>query len=679
MYMIKGPVFKDSGKQILKLFIPVLFLFSVMCCSVSGLSQVLVTNDNLDSLSLEFKWEKNKIKKAYLAAMLGGSYRRTNIDSSFYFGNLALDLAKETKNPKSLMDAYSVLMAPYINVGNYSKALELGHKALSIAKKYDLEWNSGWTLNHFGLIYTLLNNYEKALPYYAQQAKISIETNNTIGLGYAYESYGYNLMKLNYLDSAEYYTKQAEHAFTKASFLEPWVYRTFGEIEMRRGNSPKAIRYLKQGLDTAESRNIRRTMADLSSMIARQYDALNLPDSARYFAEKSFALSIAMKRHTTIIESADLLANLYETKDIQQSYRYLKIAKQSTNELYGSDKISALQNEIANEREREMRAAQEIEDDRYRFRQSLLSVGLFALVLVGLLLYRNILQRKKANAILQEQKMKVELTLSELKTTQSQLIQSEKMAGLGELTAGIAHEIQNPLNFVNNFSEVSKELINELSDEVDKGNYNEVKAIAKDVVQNLEKINHHGKRADAIVKGMLAHSRTSSGQKEPTDLNALCDEYLRLAYHGLRAKDNAFNAALKTDFDPNIGNINIVPQDIGRVLLNLINNAFYAVNERSKMGEAGYIPEVEISTAIEGSFVKVLVKDNGGGIPEHIKEKIFQPFFTTKPTGQGTGLGLSLSYDIVTKIHQGYLEVQTMFGKGSIFLIKLPCNPVQNA
>ena len=270
-------------------------------------------------------------------------------------------------------------------------------------------------------------------------------------------------------------------------------------------------------------------------------------------------------------------------------------------------------------------------------------------------------------------------SLEQLQSTQKQLIQSEKMAGLGELTAGIAHEIQNPLNFVNNFSEVSKELINELSDEVDKGNYNEVKAIAKDVVQNLEKINHHGKRADAIVKGMLAHSRTSSGQKEPTDLNALCDEYLRLAYHGLRAKDNVFNAAFKTDFDPNIGNINIVPQDIGRVLLNLINNAFYAVNERSKMGEAGYIPEVEISTAIEGSFVKVMVKDNGGGIPEHIKEKIFQPFFTTKPTGQGTGLGLSLSYDIVTKIHQGYLEVQTMFGKGSIFLIKLPCNPVQNA
>ncbi len=266
---------------------------------------------------------------------------------------------------------------------------------------------------------------------------------------------------------------------------------------------------------------------------------------------------------------------------------------------------------------------------------------------------------------------KAEETLTELQATQAQLIQAEKMASLGELTAGIAHEIQNPLNFVNNFSEVSSELISEMVEEVDKGNYEEVKAIAGDVKQNLDKINHHGKRAGEIVKGMLQHSRTSTGQKEPTDINALADEYLRLAYHGLRAKDKSFNADFQTDFDPTVPKISIIPQDIGRVLLNLINNAFYAVNERSKKSEPGYVPAVSITTKlIANSQLLITVKDKGNGIPENIKDKIFQPFFTTKPTGQGTGLGLSLSYDIV-KAHGGELKVETKEGEGSTFIITL--------
>lgn len=377
-----------------------------------------------------------------------------------------------------------------------------------------------------------------------------------------------------------------------------------------------------------------------------------------------------------IIEALELLADTYYTMGKPDSaFLAIREASLLKNQLIADEKeartVSFDIEKQLQENETAIMLLNARDEANKRTRLYLFGIisllGLLAIALAYF--YRN---KQKTGRELQSKNEKLEQALIQLKSTQSQLIQSEKMAGLGELTAGIAHEIQNPLNFVNNFSEVSKELINELSDEVDKGNYNEVKAIAKDVVQNLEKINHHGKRADAIVKGMLAHSRTSSGQKEPTDLNALCDEYLRLAYHGLRAKDNAFNAAFKTYFDPNIGNINIVPQDIGRVLLNLINNAFYAVNERSKMGEAGYIPEVEISTAIEGSFVKVMVKDNGGGIPEHIKEKIFQPFFTTKPTGQGTGLGLSLSYDIITKGHQGELKVETEEGKGSKFIIHLP-------
>ncbi|MBT8312643.1 MAG: GHKL domain-containing protein, partial [Flavobacteriaceae bacterium] len=272
---------------------------------------------------------------------------------------------------------------------------------------------------------------------------------------------------------------------------------------------------------------------------------------------------------------------------------------------------------------------------------------------------------------LEQKRTAVEKALSDLKATQKQLIHAEKMASLGELTAGIAHEIQNPLNFVNNFSEVSNELIEEMCEELDKGDTSEARAIAQDLRQNLEKINHHGKRADGIVKGMLQHSRSSSGEKEPTDLNVLADEYLRLAYHGLRAKNKNFNASIKTDFDDKIGKIEIIPQDMGQVLLNLIANAFHAVDEKSRQAPGEYEPRVTVSTEKTGKGITIRVSDNGNGIPEKYRDKIFQPFFTTKPTGQGTGLGLSLSYDIV-KAHEGEIKVTSEAGKGTEFIINLP-------
>ncbi len=314
------------------------------------------------------------------------------------------------------------------------------------------------------------------------------------------------------------------------------------------------------------------------------------------------------------------------------------------------------------------------EQKRIKNLQYFAIAGLIILVLVILIIafiqWRNNNQKKKANILLQQEKEKAEETLIELKSTQSQLIHSEKMASLGELTAGIAHEIQNPLNFVNNFSEVNKELIAEMREEITKGNYDGVTVLAKDVEENEEKINHHGRRADAIVKGMLQHSRASTGQKEPTDFNALADEYLRLSYHGLRAKDKKFNAIIKTDFDNSVGKINIVPQDVGRVLLNLYNNAFYTVNDASANQEPGYEPTVTVSTKKLNNAVELTVKDNGKGIPQKALDKIFQPFFTTKPTGQGTGLGLSLSYDII-KTHGGEINVKTKEGEGSEFVVHL--------
>ena len=271
-----------------------------------------------------------------------------------------------------------------------------------------------------------------------------------------------------------------------------------------------------------------------------------------------------------------------------------------------------------------------------------------------------------------EQAKEIEKAYHELQTTQAQLIQSEKMASLGELTAGIAHEIQNPLNFVNNFSEVNTELIGEMEEEIDKGNLDEAKKIAKAIRENQQKINHHGKRADAIVKGMLQHSRSSNGIKEPTNINALADEYLRLAYHGLRAKDKSFNAKFETDFDENLGKINVIPQDMGRVILNLLTNAFYAVTEKKKALGDSFQPAVTISTKKAVKNLELRVTDNGNGIPAKIIDKIFQPFFSSKPTGAGTGLGLSMCYEIVTKGHGGKIEVESKEGERTEMIVTIP-------
>jgi signal transduction histidine kinase len=289
------------------------------------------------------------------------------------------------------------------------------------------------------------------------------------------------------------------------------------------------------------------------------------------------------------------------------------------------------------------------------------------------------LQRAEAQAVRAEQDLieikaarrRAEDALAALKSTQAQLIHKEKMASLGELSAGIAHEIQNPLNFVNNFSEVNKELLEEMQEVLQSGRVEEALSISKEVTENEKKIAYHGKRADSIVKGMLQHSRSSTGQKELTDINGLVDEHLRLSFHAMRAKDKTFNASLQTDYDPSLGSINVMPQDLGRVLINLFNNAFYAVCVKKQGANREYEPVVSVSTRTENSKVEIVVKDNGNGMPENVKGKIFQPFFTTKPAGEGTGLGLSLSYDIITKGHGGEIRVETKEGEGTAFTIQL--------
>jgi len=399
--------------------------------------------------------------------------------------------------------------------------------------------------------------------------------------------------------------------------------------------------------------------------MSRYYNKTGKNDSALYYAKQGLAKSQNTGQVRDVIASYSSLVDIYKDQNRQDSALfYLQLANAAQDSLLSLEKIKQLQNIGFDEQLRLQELEKESLQTKSKIRIYSLLGGLAILLIAAVLLFRNNRQKQRSNKVL-------EATLTNLRSTQSQLIQSEKMASLGELTAGIAHEIQNPLNFVNNFSDMNAELLTEMKDELGKGKIEDAIALANDVIENQKKINHHGKRADTIVKGMLQHSRSSNGIKEPTDINTLCDEYLRLAYHGLRAKDNSFNAITKTDFDNSIAQVNIIPQDIGRVILNLINNAFYAVDEKKKQIGDGYEPTVSVSTKKTNGKVEIIVKDNGSGIPQKVLDKIFQPFFTTKPTGQGTGLGLSLSYDIV-KVHGGELKVETKEGEGSEFDIHLP-------
>ena len=442
-------------------------------------------------------------------------------------------------------------------------------------------------------------------------------------------------------------------------------------------NPDSAIFYYKKSIPILYQYNRQDLVGNVFYGLSQIFDARKMKDSALYYARKALPLG------TDTVASYMLLHQLFaEQKNNDSAYQYLLKASLLKDALFGIEKIKAIQLLNIKEQNRKENEAQESIEREKQAANKLKMYGLLFFIIAissfTILLIKNNKQKGKANHLLQKQKEEINLqkdnaekAFTELRSTQAQLIHSEKMASLGELTAGIAHEIQNPLNFVNNFSEVSKELLDEMKTELNNGNTADAKNIADDVIQNLEKINHHGKRADAIVKGMLLHSQSSTGVKEPTDINKLADEYLRLSYHGFRAKDNTFNATLKTDYDATIGNINIIPQDIGRVLLNLYNNAFYTISERQKTEDKEYEPTVSVSTKKIGEIIEIKVTDNGNGIPQKILDKIFQPFFTTKPTGQGTGLGLSLSYDIV-KAHGGEIKINSKEAEGAEFIIQLP-------
>ena len=632
-------------------------------------------SDNTSSyqtIDLKQQLEKvsNDTSRALIWAGLSYEYAYSDFDSSLLYAEKALKLSEEIDFARGRANALIGFGNLYLRQGNYPQALQYEFKALELSEKFNFEREKAISLLELGYTYQNLSDYSRSLAF-SLQARELFKGNSWGGYNVENEiSITNTYMATNKKDSAllcmQKVYDDAQNKKTLAIILE-----VLGNIHTSLGNYTIAKEYLQRAISIDIKGNDLYSLIWAYNSTAKLYKATKQPDSSIYFAIKGQTLAENIQLNEGILINSLLLSTEFETTDVAKALYYRKIYDAMYDKMYGQDKVLALQKTVADQQERERQVTENRKANEIMLKQFAFIGGLAILLLVALLLYRNNRQKQKANKVLEK-------TLSELKATQSQLIQSEKMASLGELTAGIAHEIQNPLNFVNNFSEVSKELLDEMKTELDNGNTSDAKDIADDVIQNLEKINHHGKRADAIVKGMLQHSRSSGGVKELTDINKLADEYLKLAYHGLRGKDKSFNATIQTNFDQTIGNINIIPQDIGSVLLNLYNNGFYAVNEKQKAESLKqkaesetYEPIVSVSTKRVEDKIVVSVTDNGNGIPQTIIDKIFQPFFTTKPTGHGTGLGLSLSYDII-KAHGGEIKVETKEGEGSEFIIQLP-------
>ncbi|GEO07895.1 hypothetical protein SAE01_03910 [Segetibacter aerophilus] len=599
-----------------------------------------------------------------------------NNDSSISHARQAYQLALKLKSKSYQAQSLDLMGAVLLRRGNLDQSLDYLLQSNSILSSLnDIHFLKINNRNIAG-VYKSLNDYDRARGYYLSGLNIPLSGDST-ARSWLLMDIGDLYLQMGKLDSALYYTKKSIDIISLLSdrvgnkYL-PVALLTLGKILEKKGNVYEAQQKYRQAVEVGLKFHNLQAAAENYIAIAHLFKKSGKTDSSFIYAKKAFDIAIKVNNPKSIAVASSFLKDYYRSKNnFDSAFLYQEIGSAAKDSLLSLEKIRQIQNLSFKER-LQQQAIQDAKNElRNRVKVYSLVAGLVILIGAALFLYRNNRQKQKANALLKFQKERTERAYEQLKATQVQLIQSEKMASLGELTAGIAHEIQNPLNFINNFSDFNTELIEELEQEADKGNLVELKSIANDIKENERKINHHGKRADAIVKGMLQHSRANTGKKEPTDINALADEYLRLSYHGLRAKDRDFNADFTTNFDAQVGKIDVVPQDIGRVLLNVYNNAFFAVFEKMKRSDKTFKPLVSVTTKRVADKVEITIKDNGIGIPQKVVDKIFQPFFTTKPTGQGTGLGLSLSYDIV-KTHSGEITVESTEGDGTTFIITIP-------
>ena len=565
----------------------------------------------------------------------------------------SVEIASKENYRKGEGEAYSAIADIYAVAGNPANAKHYYDKAImSLRQSRPHSHQDSIALasvvSNAGDAFLRIKNYDSALLYFEEAKLIFDKVNYVSGKGYSLGNIGmvYASIGKNYL--AEKNINEAIRILEETQDYYPiCVYLTsMADVYLQQGDVPTALNYALRSLNLAERYGLKEQVADASLKLSELYERTGNTSEAFKHYKKHIQFRDSITNINSVQKMADLRTN-YEMSQKQIEVDLLNQQKRNQKNLTVS-----------------------------------LGIILGLTIILLAILYRNYQSKQKAYKILNlqkqetdQQKSKVQDALKELQFTQKQLIQSAKMASLGELTAGIAHEIQNPLNFVNNFSEVSVELLNELKEgtanKLTDSERADTDAIINDLADNLKKISDHGKRADSIVKGMLQHSMASTGKKELTDINTLADDYLRLSYHGVRAKDKAFNVKITTDFDESIGKMEVVPQDMGRVLLNLYNNAFYAVNKKSKEGNSAYKPLVSVTTKRVGNKLELSVRDNGIGISQNVLDKIFQPFFTTKPAGQGTGLGLSLSYDVI-KAYGGEIKADTKEGEFAEFVIQLP-------
>lgn len=618
------------------------------------------------------------------ASKITGNAYRTKGDyvNALIWYKKSYDLAEKIGYKTAFPGIRNNIGLVYMNQGNYTAALNEFYAAIRSAQAINDKFVIGSTLNNIAIIHFHQGKLKEADSTYKQTLIIAKEMSDTIGIILAYNNIAEVNIEQNLLTTALKNLNLAHALAIRKDNPEMLtiVSHSLGNTYFRMDSLSKAAAYFVAASKISALHKYSTSSCKALIGLAKVYEQQGLLKEALKNGLDGLQQARNMGHTQLIRDASKIVSMIYEEMgDGMNSLAYFKSFK-----VY-SDSLRNLEAERTATLFDAKLQFSKTEDalNRKNLLQKWLTFSAFAaLSLLGVILlivnrnrqkldytYKELQQK---NIVIESQRKKAEETLDELKSTQTQLIQSEKMASLGELTAGIAHEIQNPLNFVNNFSETSIELLDEMKDELSNGNEEVVREIALEVIANLEKINRHGKRAESIVKGMLQHSRKNSGQKEPTDLNALIDEYSRLSYHGLRAKDKSFNATIETDFDLSLDKVLLSPQDLGRVILNLLNNAFYAVNQKQKhTTESDYQPTVEISTKKLDDKIIIRVSDNGYGMPENIRNKIFQPFFTTKPTGQGTGLGLSLSYDIITTGYGGTIDVQSKEGEGAVFTITL--------
>jgi two-component system NtrC family sensor kinase len=634
--------------------------------------------NNVDSLKKVAAGSKPDAAKINALRILSDYYIVSNTDSGVKYAELLRTASIKAHNKGGEGYAIGDIALGFQNKGNSARALSLSLEALQIFKDVKDSADMANEYIELGQLYSSQGNKALAYQYVKNGWLISNKIRDYNDMFLAAENLGGMFSDANKLDSALYYAQrglkiQEQHPgslyMTRSGALE-----TLANVFFYLHQYQKAGVLIKEAATLAVRHHDPRLL-HIELGYAYFFLQMHQADSALTYAMKVSA-QLKKKPELTISERLySILAGIYEQKkQYELAYKYKNAFIAAHDSLHNAAQSRQFENMAFNERQREADLKNEAAAYQNKLKLYAVAIALALVMAISVIIWRNYRKQQNANRLLETQKQQIQNTLQDLKSAQTQLIQSEKMASLGELTAGIAHEIQNPLNFVNNFSEVNTELIDEMQVEIDKGNLTEVKAIAVDLKENEQKINMHGKRADSIVKSMLEHSRVSSGQKELTDINALADEYMRLSYHGLRAKDKTFNSAMETHLDGSLPKVEVVPQDIGRVLLNLFNNAFYAVHQKKKQNPEGYLPQVTLTTSKKDGFIEIVVTDNGNGIPDNIKDKIMQPFFTTKPTGEGTGLGLSLSYDIVVKGNGGNITVDTKEGEFTVFIIILPVN-----